>query len=75
MDRGGVSVAPNITSHEDGLAGYTDEELKTMIVSGKRPKGTQMLPPMGYAYYATMSPEDLEAIVMYLRTIPPLSDP
>ncbi|WP_170754924.1 c-type cytochrome [Ruegeria lacuscaerulensis] len=71
----GVSVAPNITSHEDGLAGYSDEELKTMIVSGKRPSGTQMLPPMGYAYYATMSPEDLEAIVMYLRTIPPLPDP
>ncbi|WP_050603406.1 cytochrome c [Ruegeria sp. 6PALISEP08] len=71
----GVSVASNITSHEDGLVGYTEEELKTMIVSGERPDGTQMQPPMGYAYYATMAPEDLEAIVMYLRTIPPLPDP
>lgn len=71
----GESVAPNITSHENGLAGYSDNELKTMVVSGKRPDGSKMLPPMGYAYYATMSPEDLEAIVMYLRTIPPLPDP
>ncbi|WP_170606259.1 c-type cytochrome [Ruegeria arenilitoris] len=71
----GVSVAPNITSHQDGLAGYSDDDLKTIIVLGKRPDGSQMLPPMGYAYYATMSPEDLEAIVMYLRTIPPLPDP
>lgn len=71
----GVSVAPNITRHQDGLVGYSDDELKTMIVSGKRPDGTQMQPPMGYAYYATMSQDNLEAIVMYLRTIPPLPDP
>ncbi len=71
----GVSVAPNITSHEDGLAGYSDDELKTMITSGKRPNGSQMSPPMGYGYYAMFSPEDIEAVVMYLRTIPPLPDP
>lgn len=71
----GVSIAPNITGHEDGLVGYSDDELKTMIVSGKRPDETQMQPPMGYAYYATMSQDDLEAIVKYLRTIPPLPDP
>jgi hypothetical protein len=71
----GVSVAPNITSHEDGLAGYSDDELKAIITAGKRPDGSRMLPPMGYAYYATMTSEDLEAIVMYLRTIPPMPDP
>ncbi|WP_171209364.1 MULTISPECIES: c-type cytochrome [unclassified Ruegeria] len=71
----GVSVAPNITSHEDGLAGYSDDELKAIITVGKRPDGSRMLPPMGYAYYATMTSEDLEAIVLYLRTILPLPDP
>ena len=45
----GVSVAPNITSSEDGLAGYSDDELKAMITEGKRPDGRPMLPPMPYA--------------------------
>jgi mono/diheme cytochrome c family protein len=70
----GVSVAPNITSHEDGLAGFSDEALKTMITQGVRPDGTQMLPPMPYSFFARMTDDDLEAIILYLRTIPPLPD-
>ncbi len=30
-----------------------------------------MLPPMGYAYYANMTDEDLDAIIAYLRSLPP----
>ncbi len=30
-----------------------------------------MLPPMGYAYYTNISDADLDAIVAYLRTLPP----
>lgn len=72
----GVSVAPNLTSHpEDGLAGYTDAELKTMITQGVFPDGSPMLPPMPYGYLARMTAEDLDAIVLYLRNLPPLSDP
>ncbi|SFL65815.1 cytochrome C [Shimia aestuarii] len=71
----GVSVAPNITSHEDGLAGYSDAELKAMITTGTRPDGSRMKPPMGYHHYAATSDEDIDAIILYLRTIPPLPDP
>ena len=71
----GVSVAPNITPHEDGIAGYSDAQLKRMIRTGTRPDGSQMMPPMGYPYYARMTEDDLDAIVMYLRQIPPLPDP
>ncbi|MEY8839539.1 cytochrome C [Cribrihabitans sp. XS_ASV171] len=71
----GISIAANITSHEDGLAGYSDDEVKTMITRGVRPDGSQMNPPMGYHHYALMTPGDIEAIVRYLRTIPPLPDP
>ena len=70
----GVSVAPNLTRHEEGLAGYSDAEVKAMIVEGHRPDGSPMLPPMPYAYLARMTPEDLDAIVLYLRTLPPLAD-
>jgi hypothetical protein len=27
---------------------------------------------MGYQYYATLTPDDLDAIVAYLRTVPAL---
>ncbi len=71
----GTSVSPNLTPHEDGIPGYSDEELKEMITTGKRPDGTPMMPPMGYGYYATMTDDDLDAIILYLRQIPPLPNP
>ncbi len=65
----GVSVAPNITP--TGIAGRSDEELKAMIRTGIRPDGSQMMPPMPYAHYAHISDDDIDAIVAYLRTLPP----
>lgn len=70
----GVSVAPNLTSHEDGLAGYSDSELAGMITQGRNADGEPMLPPMPYGFLAQMSAEDLEAIILYLRQLPPLPD-
>lgn len=64
----GESVSSNITSA--GLSHWSDEELKTMISEGVRPDGSPMLPPMGYAYYAGISDEDLDTIVAYLRSLP-----
>ena len=65
----GVSVSANITP--TGLADRTDEEIKQMIRTGIRPEGSRMMPPMPYPAYATMSAQDLDAIVAYLRTLPP----
>lgn len=70
----GVSVSPNITSHENGLAGLSDEELRAIITRGIRPDGSEMLPPMPYLFLAKMSDDDLNAIIAYLRTLPPLPD-
>ena len=70
----GVSIAANITNHADGLAGYGDDAIKTMIVQGKRADGSPMLPPMPYDYLARMTDEDLDAIVLYLRSLPELPD-
>ncbi len=70
----GVSVAANLTSHPDGLAGYSDAEVLAMITEGERPDGSPMLPPMPYGYFARMTPEDAAALVLYLRTLPPLPD-
>jgi mono/diheme cytochrome c family protein len=71
----GTSVAANLTSSADGLAGYSDDQIKAMITEGRNADGTEMLPPMPYGYLAQMTPEDLDAIVLYLRSLPPLADP
>ncbi|TMV07573.1 cytochrome c [Ruegeria sediminis] len=71
----GTVVGPNITSHEDGLSGFSDDEIKTMVARGERPDGSRMLPPMPYPYFARLTGEDLDALVMYVRTLPPLPDP
>jgi mono/diheme cytochrome c family protein len=67
----GVSVSRNITPHkENGIGGWTDDEIKRAITKGVRKDGTKLMPPMGYDWYATMTDADLNAMVAYLRTIP-----
>ena len=70
----GISVAPNITSGEDGIAGYSDADLRMMITQGKRPDGSAMMPPMPYGYLAKFTDGDLDAVIAYLRALPPLPD-
>jgi mono/diheme cytochrome c family protein len=70
----GTSVAANITNHEDGLAGYSDDEIKAMITQGVHADGRPMMPPMPYGYLGQMTPEDLDAVVLYLRSLPGLPD-
>ncbi|QDL93729.1 cytochrome c [Paroceanicella profunda] len=71
----GESVAANLTPHPEGIARWSDADLARMITTGTRPDGTQMLPPMGYGYYAQAKPEDISAIILYLRALPPRPTP
>jgi len=67
----GVSVSRNITSSkEKGIGGWTNEEIKRAITQGISRNGSKLKPPMGYHYYSTVSTDDLDAIVAYLRTVP-----
>jgi mono/diheme cytochrome c family protein len=65
----GVSVAANITPV--GLKKYTDAQVKTLITTGVRPDGSKLKPPMGIPYYANLSAADQDALVAYLRSLPP----
>ena len=66
----------NLTSDkETGLGNWTDDQIKQVITRGVLRDGTRLLPyPMDYASYSTLRPEDLSAIVAYLRTVPPVSN-
>jgi mono/diheme cytochrome c family protein len=67
----GVSVSRNITSSKTkGLGTWTDDEIKRAITQGLSRDGTKLKPPMGFAFYSKMTPDDLDAIVAYLRTVP-----
>ena len=68
----GVSKSRNITSSKTaGLGNWTDAEIKAAITQGKSRDGSPLKGPMGYQYYAKMTDADLDAIVAYLRTVPP----
>ncbi len=55
-----------------GLGGWTDEQIKRAISQGISRDGRKLQPPMPFVYYARVNPSDLDALVAYLRTLPPL---
>jgi mono/diheme cytochrome c family protein len=67
-----TAISANITSHETlGIGAWTDDEIKRAIVYGISRDGRELLPFMGFSFYERISDEDLDAIVAYLRTLPP----
>jgi mono/diheme cytochrome c family protein len=68
------SVSRNITAHrEQGLGAWSDAEIKRAITQGVGRDGRRMQEPMPFAWYAGIRDDDLDAIVAYLRTLPPLA--
>jgi mono/diheme cytochrome c family protein len=67
----GVSISGNITSSKTkGIGSWTDDEIKRAIIQGVSKDGRKLNPPMGFHYYASVSGDELDAIVAYLRTVP-----
>jgi mono/diheme cytochrome c family protein len=68
------SVSRNVTSdRERGLGAWSDAEIKRAIVQGVGRDGRRMEMPMPYAWYAGIRDDDLDTVVAYLRTLPPLA--
>lgn len=67
----GKSVSRNITqSKTKGIGSWTDDEIKRAITQGISKDGSKLKPPMGFHYYSTVSADDLDAVVAWLRTVP-----
>ena len=65
--------APNITPDpETGLGTWTDDEIARAIREGVRKDGSALFPVMPYLELATLDDADVEAIVVYLRTLAPV---
>jgi mono/diheme cytochrome c family protein len=72
----GTFVSYNLTSDKaTGLGNWTDDQIKTLLTRGERRDGSRMLPfPMPWPDYAHMTPGDLNALVAFLRSLPPVSN-
>jgi len=72
----GDVVAANLTSdNETGIGRLSDDDLKRAFTRGIKRDETRMLPfPMGWPAFASLSDPDQNAIVAYLRTIPPVTN-
>ena len=72
----GVVVSANITpDREIGIGLWSDDQIKRAITRGVHADGQRLGPPMGFTYYANMSEADLDALVAYLRSLPPVNNP
>lgn len=66
-------VAPNLTSDpETGAGRWTDDMLARAIREGIGHDGRALYWGMWYRSFAGLSDEDLAAVVVYLRTLPPV---
>jgi len=82
MGAGGMTItlAPgatvktaNITPDpETGIGKWSDADIKRALTEGLRPDGRRLAPPMPFPFFKNMTGEDLDAVVAYLRTIPPI---
>jgi mono/diheme cytochrome c family protein len=68
-------TAPNITpDKETGIGSWTDEQIITLLRTGKRPNGVQIAEVMPTAFYGIVTDADMKAIVAYLRTLKPVAN-
>ncbi len=69
----GVFVGPNLTpDKETGLGNWTDAQVVAALQTGARPDGRMLAPIMPYHAFANLTPEDAQAIVAFLRSVPPV---
>jgi mono/diheme cytochrome c family protein len=72
-----AGTASNITpDRESGIGSWSDNEIKRALTHGVRPDrgplaGKPLAAPMAVNFFKALTPTDLDAIVAYLRTLPP----
>ena len=73
-----IATAPNITpDRETGIGSWSDAEIKRALVEGMRPDhgrlaGVPLAAVMPVNFYKALLPDDLDAVVAYLRSVKPV---
>ena len=73
MSPGEAASAANITPDQDtGIGRWTDEQVIAALSHGVDKDGALLSPIMPWLYFQAMKPEDVKAIVAWLRTLKPV---
>ena len=67
--------AANLTPHADGLASWQEADFVRALRTGRRPDGRELKPEMPWKNFGQFTDDELAAIWMYLRTLPPRPSP
>ena len=57
---------------ETGIGGWKVEDIKRAMIEGVRPDGVPLAPQMPFAFYRILTPRDLEAIAIYVKSAAPV---
>jgi mono/diheme cytochrome c family protein len=69
----GMVYSANITSdRETGIGEWTDDEMARAIREGIGKGGRALFPVMPYDRFRHMSDDDLAAVIVYIRSLPPV---
>jgi len=70
----GSTLTSNITSHpKSGIGAWTDAEIRRALTHGVSRDGRAFKPPMDRQdFFSRMTDADLDALVAWIRTIPPI---
>jgi mono/diheme cytochrome c family protein len=69
----GTSYPRNLTPDvETGIGSWTEDQIVLALQTGRRPDGTELLPPMPWPNYAGLKTRDVRSIAKYLKSVPPV---
>jgi mono/diheme cytochrome c family protein len=68
-----IAYARNIRPHDvDGIGRWSEEQFIRAVTAGFRPDSTALDPHMPYAHYKFLATDDLRAVYLYLKSLPPM---
>lgn len=68
----GTVVSANLTpANKDGMAFWTDAQVKATMTGGVRPDGRKLVPIMPFDWYKHVDDRDMDALIAFLRTLKP----
>jgi mono/diheme cytochrome c family protein len=70
---GATVMTANITPDPDtGIGKWSDADIRKALTQGIRPDGRHLSPPMPFPFFKNMTNKDLDAVIAFIRTIPPI---
>ncbi len=71
----GIYLGQNLTpDKETGLGAWSDDQIVAALRTGKRPDGRMLSEVMPYPSFAHLTDQDAQAIVAFLRSLPPIKN-